>query len=223
VEVWAPPEVIARPLVLQMTEFSATLAVLAFCRVAVSPSQTLQSFQTIDYFWTQNPAVFQQLFSNAKTQTVRIAILGDSQETSPTSHGFQYFLRLNYEMWLRYGNTPETPVEGCSNFGAGNPPADWLMRGLCSTPGPVTTRLAAYQYLTIYSGCIDWRGDCLFTIRSFYRRSDADTRSTGPQSRVGEWIHPVTRAEISDPELAYTQRDVRDTKLTPFAADIELE
>src|SRR3569832_450692 len=103
------------------------------------------NFHDVDLFWSQNPQLFQQLFTTAKTQTVRIAILGDSQETSPTSEGFDYFPRLNYEMWRRYGNTPETPLEGCSNYGGGTPPADWLMRGVCT--GASATRLAAFQYL----------------------------------------------------------------------------
>ncbi len=116
--------------------------------LAVLAQQTpLQDFRQIDYFWAQTPEVFQSLWQTARTRTLRIAILGDSQETSPTSEGAQYIARLNFEMWRRFGNVPETPVEGCSDYGGGSPPADWLMRGICATPGPVPTRLAAYQVL----------------------------------------------------------------------------
>jgi hypothetical protein len=38
-------------------------------------------------------------------------------------------------------------MEGCNNYGAGTPPADWLVRGVCSTPGPVATRRSASQIL----------------------------------------------------------------------------
>jgi hypothetical protein len=125
------------------------LTVAAFSFPASSPAQQtpLQDFRQIPYFWTQSPQTFQRLWQSARAQTLRIAIIGDSQETSPTSEGYQYFARLNFEMWQRFGNVPETPLEGCATYGAGSPPADWLMRGSCFNPGPVATRLATDQIL----------------------------------------------------------------------------
>ena len=103
-------------------------------------------FGHVDFYFTQSPQLFQNLWDTARTQTVRIAMIGDSQETSPTSHGFQYIPRINYEMWQRFGNVPETPIEGCFYY-VDKPPGDWLMAGGCTAPGPVATRLNANQIL----------------------------------------------------------------------------
>lgn len=111
-----------------------------------SSQQTFPSYLDVDFFYSQQPAVFRQLWQSAQTRTIRIAVIGDSQETSPNSHGFQYIPRLNYEMWRRYGNSPETPVVGCFFYGT-TPPAHWLLSGVCSSPGPTATRLDASQIL----------------------------------------------------------------------------
>jgi hypothetical protein len=108
--------------------------------------QTSPSFREVDFFYSQQPQLFQDLWRKAQSQTVRIAVLGDSQETSPTSHGFQYIPLLNYEMWKRFGNVPETAVVGCFHYGT-TPPAHWLLAGRCATPGPVATRLDPAQIL----------------------------------------------------------------------------
>ena len=84
--------------------------------------QTFPSFGEVDFFYSQNPQRFKDLWQAAHSQTVRIAVLGDSQESSPISHGFQYIPLLNYEMWKRFGNSPETPIEGCVHFGGGSSP-----------------------------------------------------------------------------------------------------
>src|ERR1700753_3537675 len=114
-------------------------------RPAVAPSQQASTFPTfgqVDYFYAQNPQRFQGIWQSARSQTVRIAMLGDSQETSPGGAGAAYIPRVNYEMWKRYGNSPETPVEGWRDFGGGSPPADWLNPGGCATPGPSLSRIA---------------------------------------------------------------------------------
>lgn len=113
---------------------------------AVANAQTYPSFRDVDFFYSQQPQVFEELREAARTQTIRIAVLGDSQETSPQSRGFQYLPLLNYEMWKRFGNSPETPVVGCFQYGS-TPPAHWLLAGQCTSPGPSTTRLSATQIL----------------------------------------------------------------------------
>lgn len=113
---------------------------------AVANAQTYPSFRDVDFFYSQQPQVFEELREAARTQTIRIAVLGDSQETSPQSRGFQYLPLLNYEMWKRFGNSPETPVVGCFQYGS-TPPAHWLLAGRCASPGPSTTRLSATQIL----------------------------------------------------------------------------
>jgi hypothetical protein len=111
-----------------------------------SAQQAYPSFREVDFFYSQQPQVFQNLWQTAQSQTIRIAVLGDSQETSPNSHGFQYTPLLNYEMWKRFGNSPETPIVGCFFYGT-TPPASWLLAGACGTPGPTATRLSASQIL----------------------------------------------------------------------------
>ena len=111
-----------------------------------SAQQAYPSFHDVDFFYAQQPQVFQALWQAAQTQTIRIAVLGDSQETSPGSHGFQYIPLLNYEMWKRFGNSPETPVVGCFYHGNSGP-ANWLLAGQCAAPGPTATRLDATQIL----------------------------------------------------------------------------
>jgi hypothetical protein len=108
--------------------------------------QSYPTFREIDFFYAQQPQIFQNLWQAAQSQTIRIAVIGDSQETSPNSHGFQYIPLLNYEMWERFGNSPETPVAGCFTYGT-TPPANWLLAGDCGTPGPAATRLSSSQVL----------------------------------------------------------------------------
>jgi hypothetical protein len=110
--------------------------------------QVFPPFSEVDFFYSQDPQRFRNLWSAAQSQTVRLAVLGDSQEASPISHGFQYIPLLNYQMWKRFGNSPETPVEGCFFYGGGGaPPGNWLVSGRCATPGPVESRLAPAQIL----------------------------------------------------------------------------
>jgi hypothetical protein len=136
-----------------MLRTSRVLVFASFSAIALHPAlvigqQIYPRFDEVDFFYAQQPERFNELWLAATSQTIRIAVLGDSQETSPTSHGFQYLPRLNYEMWKRFGNSPETPFEGCFFYGGGaTPPADWLVSGRCGTPGPVTTRLDPSQIL----------------------------------------------------------------------------
>lgn len=123
-------------------------AIALNCPSTSTGQQTFPSFGEVDFFYTQDPQRFRDLWQAAKSQTVRIAVIGDSQESSPTSHGFQYIPLLNYEMWKRFGNSPETPVVGCVHFGGGSsPPGNWLVSGRCATPGPTASRLAPAQIL----------------------------------------------------------------------------
>lgn len=113
-----------------------------------SAQQVFPSFGEVDFFYSQDPQRFHDLWLAARSQTVRIAVLGDSQESSPTSHGFRYIPLLNYELWKRFGNSPETPIEGCFHYGGGSsPPSNWLVSGRCAVPGPVDTRLGPARIL----------------------------------------------------------------------------
>jgi hypothetical protein len=126
---------------------TAVAAAVFLASPAAIAQTSFPTFGQVDYYWTQNPQLFRNLWQAAHKQTVRIAILGDSQETNPGGRGLDYIPRLNYEMWKRFGNVPETPIEGCSFYGAGAPFADWMASGSCASPGPSVTRLAANQIL----------------------------------------------------------------------------
>ncbi len=128
--------------------FAAIIALVGgLSAPALAQQSGFPTFGQVDYVWTQNPQLFENLWQSAQAQTVRIAILGDSQETNPGGEGVDYIPRLDYEMWTRFGNVPETPIEGCSSYGGGAPYADWLLRGACAAPGPSPSRLAANQIL----------------------------------------------------------------------------
>jgi lysophospholipase L1-like esterase len=121
-------------------------ALLDLLRAAnVSPG--FRNYKEVDYYWAQDPQRFQNLWQAARTQTIRIALLGDSQETSPGGRGSVYVPRLNYEMWKRFGNIPETPFVGSSSYGGGLPWGDWMLRGSAASPGPSASRLASNQIL----------------------------------------------------------------------------
>jgi CRISPR-associated DxTHG motif protein len=123
-------------------------AIALQCPAISNAQQVFPTFDQIDFIYAQDPQRFRDLWLAAQSQTVRIAVLGDSQEASPISHGFRYMPLLNYEMWKRFGNTPETPVEACVHFGGGSsPPGNWILSGRCAEPGPVASRLAATQIL----------------------------------------------------------------------------
>ncbi len=58
-----------------------------------SPSPLL-SFDQVEYSYTASPARFSALWSQARSRTVRLALVGDSQETSPEGRGDVYVPRL---------------------------------------------------------------------------------------------------------------------------------
>ncbi len=106
-----------------------------------------EDYRTVPYLWAQDLSRFAALFEAARTQTVRIALIGDSQETTPSGAGAVYVPQLNYQAFQYYGNVPETMVGGCSYYGASDVPSEWLLAGANDLPAPITTRLAPDQLL----------------------------------------------------------------------------
>ena len=111
------------------------------------PTGALLPFDQVEHAYTQSPARFSDLWAQARTRTVRLALLGDSQETSPEGKGDVYVPRLQYESWKRFGNVPETVVAGYSSYGDGTPFGDWLLRGAAASPGASPTRIPADSLL----------------------------------------------------------------------------
>lgn len=109
---------------------------------SASSAQTFLDFRNVPTVSTQSPDVFRGLFSRGHCGTVRGILLGDSQETCPYGLGAVYFPRLNYELFVRYGNTPETPLMGpTAHTGGGVPWAQWLLRNANPVPGVTASRL----------------------------------------------------------------------------------
>jgi hypothetical protein len=139
---------ISMPRTFRSLVLAGLASITLHCPSAVFGQQTFPSFSEVDFSYSQSPQRFADLWRSGESQTVRIAVLGASQETSPTSHGFRYIPLLNYEMWKRFGNSPETPIEGCFFYGGGStPPGNWLVSGRCAAPGPADTRLSPGQIL----------------------------------------------------------------------------
>ena len=112
-----------------------------------NPTGTLLPFDQVEHAYTQSPARFSSLWSRARSKTVRIALLGDSQETSPEGRGDVYVPRLQYELWKRYQNVPETVLAGYASYGDGRPFGDWLLRGSAASPGASPTRIVTDNLL----------------------------------------------------------------------------
>ena len=111
-------------------------------------SAAIVHFNQVEYSYSQSPAQFAALRSQARTRTVRIALLGDSQETSPEGKGDIYIPRLHYEAWLRYGNVPETVVTGYHTYSGQTVPfADWLLSGVTAPLGASPSRVAPERLL----------------------------------------------------------------------------
>jgi lysophospholipase L1-like esterase len=114
----------------------------AMLGVPVQTPVMAQSFLDVPYITTQSPEVFRDLFARARCGTVRILMLGDSQETTPGGAGTIYVPRLQHEFWTRIGNAPETPwMQLRISTGGGQPYADYLWRGGHIQQGVTAPRL----------------------------------------------------------------------------------
>lgn len=73
-----------------------------------------QSYLQVPTAYTPCPDAFQAVLKKAGRNIIKIAVIGDSQETQYGGSGGIYMPSLNYEFALRYGNAP------CSTIGNGN-------------------------------------------------------------------------------------------------------
>lgn len=111
------------------------------------PPVALLPFEQVEHSYTQSASLFSGLWAQARARTVRIALLGDSQETSPEGKGEVYVPRLQYEAWKRYRNVPETVVAGYHSYGDAPIYGDWLLRGGAARPGASPTRIIVESLL----------------------------------------------------------------------------
>ena len=153
-----------------------------------NPTGALLSFDQVEHSYTQSPARFSGLWAQAKTRTVRLALIGDSQETSPEGRGDVYVPRLQYESWKRYQNVPETVVAGYSSYGDGHPYGDWLLRGSTASPGASPTRIVPEKLLPgISAGAHTAPAGPQSVNGQFYGQLmvlEPDARSVNPDTKV---------------------------------------
>ncbi len=90
----------------------------------------------------QDAAVFREVFDGAFEGTRHVLLIGDSQEVCPGGAVDHYFVRLNAELFKRYGNMPVTPWTGMRvTYGGGAPWGHWLMRASSAAPGMTAGRV----------------------------------------------------------------------------------
>ena len=126
---------------------SAALLIAAGLGAGLAHADTYATFDQVPYRYALDPSRFNALFNSANSQTVRVAVLGDSQETAPGGGGAVFIPRINYEAWKVYGNMPETTFLNGGSYGGGGPYAAWLGQGATASPGPSATRVPADQLL----------------------------------------------------------------------------
>jgi lysophospholipase L1-like esterase len=112
----------------------ACLAVVALAwgvpPVAAQQGPPFETFDNVPYAYAQDLGRFRSIFqTQARAGTVRVAWMGDSQETSPFGAGAAYVPRLGYEFFLRYGNVPETQLSIPYTHGAAGTGAEFLLQG----------------------------------------------------------------------------------------------
>jgi len=119
-----------------------SIGLLSSSYIQAVNAEPFKRYDEVDYVVAQNSSGFSALLNRAKTQTVRLALFGDSQETAPNGGGRIYMPRLNYEFYRRYGNVPETTMESVDG---GN--ASWLSRAALGVGSPNARRLTADMIL----------------------------------------------------------------------------
>lgn len=84
-----------------------------------------------------------------RTTAVRMVWDDDSQGTSPGGEGKLVSPLFNYELWKRYGNTPESQIIGVTDVGGGSPPAGIGIRtgnvNMTAAGSTSTTRFPYYM------------------------------------------------------------------------------
>lgn len=104
--------------------------VLVAMLASAAAAQTFPNFNQVPHTYAQDPARFAALFQSGHSGTVRLAWLGDSQETSPGGAGNAYIPQLGRHFFGVYGNVPEaqmtTPM---FSYGGGAPPSEFILSG----------------------------------------------------------------------------------------------
>lgn len=122
------------------------LAILAALVLSL-PAHAYEHYLAVPRTFTLDRARFAELLDSGHTGMLRIALFGDSQETSPGGAGPLYEPQLNWRLWQHYGNCGETMVISHIWSGSGAPPADWLWRGQTGGTWPLASSLDPSEVL----------------------------------------------------------------------------
>jgi len=113
-----------------------------------APTYALTDWHRVPRVVATDPQRWIDLLAGADTGMVRIAMLGDSQETSPGGAGNRLLPRMNEQLWLRAGgHVGESILMGNTSLGGGSPPADFLWRNALASPNGAPTGLSQSQRL----------------------------------------------------------------------------
>ena len=82
------------------------------------------NFQDVDKVVSADMLTFQSIFRSASSDTVTIAMFGDSQETVPNAGGVDYVPAINFEFNQHFGNTPVSGIAFADSYDS-----RWLLAG----------------------------------------------------------------------------------------------
>jgi hypothetical protein len=88
-----------------------SVALISTGEICLAQEQGFPTFDQVDLVVAQDVTRFSKLLAEGRKRVVRLALLGDSQETAPGGGGRVYMPRLNYELSQFFGNAPETLIE----------------------------------------------------------------------------------------------------------------
>ena len=95
-----------------MKSFTRSFASRALAAVALLLALSARAgdltFLDVPRVSVQDPAVFRAIFERSRTELVRVAIFGDSQETAPNGWGVHYLAHINAGLAKIYGPTGES-------------------------------------------------------------------------------------------------------------------
>lgn len=117
--------------------------VVLFPGIARGQSEDYRHYMEVPIVTGEGLHRVRSILREGNTQIRRIALFGDSQETSPGGAGNAYIPRLQRNLQERFGYVGETPFFGTSPQGSGSPPAGWLMAINIGQDGPLNTTISS--------------------------------------------------------------------------------
>ena len=110
--------------------FGLSLAMLAGARAG----DPRPAYREVDRVFAMEPEFFASFWARGFSEHLRVAMFGDSQETSPGGKGYAYLPNINRLLHEFYGHSGESILMTHRSVGGGAPPAGWLWRGAIAAP-----------------------------------------------------------------------------------------